>query len=456
MKKLAKRTVALMAVLMLFWAGFGVYLIKFFVSGDNWAAFPVNSHVYNDGILVAGTIVDAAGVLLASENNGRRIFSSDYTTRLSTLHVVGDTQGNIGTGLLTYYDTQLMGYNIFDGVFSLSGAGNTVYTTIDSRLCNAALKALNSRRGAVTIYNYKTGDIICMVSTPSFDPAAPPDLKSDQPDARYEGAYINRALSSTFTPGSIFKTVTLMAAIETLPDLRDLTFICSGSIEIDGDIVTCSGVHGRQNIDDAFAHSCNVAFAQLALRLGGDTLARYAKNAGLLTNFTTSGIPVAAGSFQAADPDTADLAWSGVGQYMDLVNPLAMARLMGAIANGGATVNPRLVSAVTTPIGLSLPGYGSGASHRLVSKSTAATLRDMLRYNTQSNYGDWRFPGLVVYGKTGTAEVGTDQMPHAWFTGFLDDPDHPYAFSVLIENGGSGLGQAIPLANTVLQLAVTL
>lgn len=454
MKKLAKRTVASMVVLALFWAGFGVYLVKLLIGGNKWAAFPVNSHVYADGVLVAGTIVDADGVTLASEQDGKRIYSPDYMTRVSTLHVVGDVMGNIGTGLLSTYKTQLMGYSILDGVYSPDGRGNTVYTTIDSRLCNTALRALGSRSGAVTVYNYKTGDIVCMVSTPGFDPADPPDLNAAGANARYEGAYINRALSATYSPGSIFKTVTLMAAIEKLPDLWDMTFTCTGSVEIGGEVITCSGVHGRENIHDAYAHSCNVAFAELALRLGGEAIARAAQSAGLLDRFSTSGIPVAAGRFDAAGPGTVDLGWSGVGQYMDLVNPLAMARFMGAIANGGATVNPRLVSAVTTPLGLSLPGYGRGASHRLISKSTAETLQKMMRYNVESYYGNGRFPGLTVCGKTGTAEMGPGQAPHAWFTGFLEDDAHPYAFSVIIEHGGTGLSEATKVANAVLQQAV--
>ena len=151
---------------------------------------------------------------------------------------------------------------------------------------------------------------------------------------------------------------------------------------------------------------------------------------------------------------TARLAWSGIGQYNDLVNPLAMARYMGAIAAQGRAVNPQLIDKVRTPLGL--PGaitWPSGHT-RLMSSSTADTLKQMLRYNVTSYYGEWRFPGLAVCAKSGTAEVAEGDAPHAWFTGFLDDPENPYAFAVIVENGGWGVSVAGAVANQVLQQLV--
>jgi peptidoglycan glycosyltransferase len=454
MKNLARRTVASLLVVAVFALGFGVYLVEYFVDGGDWAAFQVNGHVYADGVLATGSIIDRGGLPLAYVSGGRRSFSDDYATRVATLHVVGDAEGNIGTGLLSAYDTQLMGYNIFGGVYSITGQGNTLRATIDAGVCRAALKALGGMNGAAVVYNYISGDVICMVSAPGFDPESPPELSEDESGTEYDGAYINRNVSSTFTPGSIFKVITLAAAIEKLPELWDMEFECGGQTEVAGEIIKCTENHGRMNINDAFARSCNVAFAELSIKLGGETIRDYAQKAGWLDSFKMSGIPVAAGSYETAPDGTADLAWSGIGQYKDLVNPLAAARLMGAIANGGVAVDPRIVSQITTPLGLPAGIYGSGAAHRLFSAETANTLKEMLRYNVASYYGEERFPGLALGAKSGTAEVTEGSAPHAWFIGFLDDTEIPCAFAVFVEHGGWGVSVAGAAANEILQQAV--
>ncbi len=452
MKRIYKRTVAALLVVVLFVCGFGLYLFRYIKDGDEWVTFAVNRHAYTNGVLTTGSIYDRNGELLAGIEDGGRVFSDDYTVRRATLHVVGDAEGNIGTGLLTSYATTLMGYDLINGAYSRTGEGNSIYTTLDAELCATALNALGGSKGAVVVYNYETGEVVCMVSAPGFDPNDPPEI--DGEDDRYDGAYINRAISSTFTPGSIFKVVTLAAAIENLPDLWDKTFTCTGEIEVGGEIITCSGVHGTIGIEDALAMSCNVAFAQLSLELGAEKIERYAEKAGLLDSFDLGKLTVAGGRYDRAPEGSADLAWSGIGQYNDLVNPLAMARYMGAIAAQGRAANPQLIDKVRTPLGL--PGaitWPSGHT-RLMSSSTADTLKQMLRYNVTSYYGEWRFPGLAVCAKSGTAEVAEGDAPHAWFTGFLDDPENPYAFAVIVENGGWGVSVAGAVANQVLQQLV--
>ena len=100
-------------------------------------------------------------------------------------------------------------------------------------MCAAAGRALRGYDGAIGVYNYQTGEVYAMVSTQAIDPAFPPMQAQ-------EGAYINRFLSSVYTPGSIYKIVTLQAAIENLPDLEDRVFECKGKCEIGGEVITCS------------------------------------------------------------------------------------------------------------------------------------------------------------------------------------------------------------------------
>ena len=180
---------------------------------------------------------------------------------------------------------------------------------------------------------------------------------------------------------------------------------------------------------------------------------QYAKKAGLLDSLSVSGISTAAGSFTAAAEGSADLGWSGVGQYNDLVNPCAMMTLCGTIANRGTQVPPRLLLKETTAAGLRI-GHSPAEKHSgTLSSDTCALLASMMRRNVTEHYGQSSFGSLAVCAKSGTAEVGSDARPHSWFTGFVDDADHPLAFVVVVENGGSGASAAGSVAAKVLTAA---
>ena len=169
--------------------------------------------------------------------------------------------------------------------------GSDLYLTLDARYNYEAYRALGGHAGTVAVYNYKPGEILCMVSAPSYDPLNVPKILEE--NDRYKGAYLNRFLSSAFVPGSVFKTVTLPAALETLPDAETRTWNCTGSVQIGDETITCSGVHGEQTLKEAFAHSCNAAFAQIAEELGADTLRRYTEKAGLTSAYSVDGLPTA-------------------------------------------------------------------------------------------------------------------------------------------------------------------
>jgi peptidoglycan glycosyltransferase len=315
--------------------------------------------------------------------------------------------------------------------------------TIDADLNVTAYKALNGRKGTVAVFNYETGEILCMVSTPTYDPANPPTIQDG--DTNYEGVYLNRFLSSNFVPGSIFKLVTLAAAIENISDLYDRSFTCSGSMTVGDSTVTCTSSHGTQKIEDALANSCNCAFAEIALELGSDTIIKYAENYGLLDTQKIDGITTGKGTLDSAADGSPELAWLGIGQYTDTINPASFLRFVGAIANGGKAVEMKLIK----NDGL----FSSTDTEQLIKPGTATKLASMMNYNVYSKYGTGNFPGLEISAKSGTAEVGSGD-PHAWFTGFIENEDHPLAFIVLVENGGWGSSVAGSVANTVLQAAI--
>ena len=400
-----------------------------------------------------GRVLDRDGDVLSwVDENGNRAYYDNATVRKATLHVVGDAQGRIGSGALVAFADKLSGYNLLTGAYSPMGAGNDLYLTIDARLNYEAYTAMNGKKGAVAVYNYKTGEILCLFSSPTFDPESPPDIQEG--DTTYDGVYLNRALSSTFVPGSVFKTVTLAAAIENIPDLFSRTFTCTGSCQVGDDVVTCPSAHGEMDIYSAFAKSCNGVFAQLAVELGPEVMAAYTEKAGLTDRYSVSGLKTAAGSFQFSGASQNQLGWAGVGQFNDLVNPTSLMVYMGAIANGGKAAEPYLIRKTVSSLGIPSLPHITQRTGQLIDSRTAATVADFMANNVTETYGTKRFPNMELCAKSGTAEVGTGQTPHAWFAGFLRNEDAPYAFVVLVENGGGGNAVAGTVAGKVLNVIV--
>ena len=235
MRKIEKRSVFCLILAALLGIGLAFFCFRFVADGDDWASYPYNRHLYNNqGVLKGGTIIDSRGVVLSTlSEDGERVYNEDGTIRRATLHAVGDPAGNIGAGALTAFADKLSGYNLLTGAYSPLGTGNSVYLTIDSELNRVAYEALGGQSGTVGVYNYKTGEILCMVSAPTFDPADPPNIAADDP--AWDGVYVNRLLSANSIPGSIFKVVTLNAAIENIPDLFQRKWTCTGSVNIGGE-----------------------------------------------------------------------------------------------------------------------------------------------------------------------------------------------------------------------------
>ena len=424
MKQISRRAAALLLLALLIVCGCLLYVLRYVEHGQDWAAAYARE---NAG--ASGAIIDRNGLVLASFSPGESLFQPDRELRIANYHVTGDYYGRTGTGLLT-------GYQDFSLLTGSAYAGNAVlYLNTDAELNRRAYQVLAGRPGAVLIMDYRSGAILCMVSTPAIDP-----LEADpQPG---EGAYINRCLSAAFVPGSVFKLVTAAAAIESFPDLSERRFFCEGSVEIAGVTIRCSGCHGEQTFEQALSNSCNVAFAQLAVELGHETMLRSVRRYGFLDPQRLDGIPTAAGSFPQEFAGEPELGWAGVGQSTVLVCPFSLLRFVAAVANDGELAEPRLIR------------DGSlGSSSRFMKTDTARQLQRLMHYNVVNGYGEDRFPGLRLCAKTGTAERDGGSS-NAWFVGFLADQEHPYAFVVMIEGGGSGLLAAGSAANEILQYAV--
>ena len=452
MKKIERRAIVCVVLAMALAVGMGIFVFRYFTSAGKWASSAFNRHLYDaSGVLAAGTVLDRDGDILSQVVDGKRTYYQNETVRKATLHAVGDLQGRIGTGALNAFADDLTGYHLLNGAFGAQ-QGRELYLTIDARFNYEAYQALGGKRGTVAVYNYKTGEVLCMVSAPSYDPlAVPADIESNE---RYEGAYLNRFLSSTFTPGSVYKTVTLAAALEHLPDVESRTWECIGSVRIGEETIVCSGVHGEQDLKNGFANSCNVVFAEIAREMGVEPLKKQTEKAGLTSGYELESLPTAKGSFSWENISDGELAWAGVGQYKDQVNPCGLMVYMGAIANGGKAAQPRLIDKTVSSLGIpSLPRWGSKTG-TLISSHTAKTVAEWMAYNVEASYGASRFPNMDICAKSGTAEVGPEDAPHAWFAGFLQNEEAPYAFVVLVENGGGGSSVAGSVAAKVLDIMV--
>ena len=445
MKQVKRRTFLVLLLVFALCAGLAFFCVEYATKGGAWASFTANDNTHTDGRLNMGQILDRNGAVLYDAETGS--YAEDWITRISTLHAVGDSRGFIGTSARSAFADRMVG---FDPVFGTTGGGNRLYLTIDADLNETAYGLLAGYKGVVAVYNYQSGDVLCMVSSPTYDPLYPPTIADGDP--AYDGVYRNRLLSSTFTPGSIFKVVTTAAALEQLNGVSDRTFTCDGSYRIGDDVITCPHAHGEMDLYSAFANSCNCVYAQLAVELGGEVRQDYAEEAGLLNGISVSGLATAKGSFTVGE--SYELGWSGVGQYEDMVNPCTVLTLMGSIAKEGAPALPRLISKERSANGIPrlVPGRSSGKA--TFDKSTCQTLKEMMANNVAATYGQENFGDLKICAKSGTAEVESGAQPHAWFVGFLDDTEHPLAFVVLVENGGSGATVAGNIASQVLQQAV--
>ena len=448
MKKVSGRAIFPLILAIVLLAGTVLLCVRYFAKADGWVTFSGSPHVYTGVNLDGGVVTDRDGTLLLDSTDGRT-YSDDAATRTATMHLLGDRYGYIQAPLLGSFADDMIGFDKINGLYGAEGTEANAALTLSAAAQTAAYQALGNYHGTVGVYNYKTGEILCAVTSPSYDPDNMPDVDADTSGA-YDGVYVNRFFQAAYTPGSIFKIVTLAAAIETVPDWENLTFTCEGKTIIGGQEIICEGVHGTITLKQALAHSCNVAFGELAGKVGTKALMEYAEKLGLSESFECDGIPVKAGTVDLKDADAGDLAWAGIGQYTDQVNALTFMRAMGRIAGGGTGAEPYLMAKITRGE-KTVYEAKTEMSSRALKAETAAKMTEYLRNNVATIYGDGQFSGLNVCAKSGTAEH-EGETADAMFAGFCVDENCPLAFVVFVENGGSGSAVAAPIAAKVLQV----
>ncbi len=406
-------------------AGLLFFLAGYAAAGRTWASHPGNRHAYGSyGMPAGGTVTDRNGTLLADYSGNRSC--TDPCLRKSTVHWVGDRQGNIPIPAIRSKLDPIAHWDPINGLYRYPQEPETVKLTLDGELQKIASKAMEGRTGVVCVYNYRTGEVLCALSAPGYDP--------ENPEVT-QGMYWNRFTQASFVPGSVFKLVTTAAALEEWGDLDAWGYDCRGKA---GE-VTCPCAHGPQNLQQALANSCNCAYAALAKELGPERLEQYTKQFRVLEPVSLDGWKTAGGQAHFSRISEDDLAWAAIGQHEDLIDPCAFLAFLGAIAGNGRGAVPHI-----------LPGEPVQGP-RILSPATAQQLQKLMAGNVKTNYGTRHFPGMQVCAKTGTAQLGPGKAPNALLGGFVLDPEKPYAFLVIVQEAGAGKTVCIPIAAALLQ-----
>ena len=444
-------------------------------SGDDAAVIAAARNV------LRGEIVDRDGVRLAwnkRDKNGEpyRVYADN-----SLSGVIGYANRQFGTaGLENAWNAQLSGAVSADPLRELTrkfradpSDPESLKTTLVLQLQEAAARALGRNKGAVVMLDPRSGEILAMVSTPTYDASAIADPTTSQAtfDALKDDSrtpLLPRATQGLYVPGSSFKIVTSMAALGSGAITPATTYADQPRAEktgwlIDGFRVR-DGHHlftGNTALDyrEAIEVSCNIYFAETAVRTGSEALTDYATRLGfgapLPFDLPTapSQITNGGGGLPGGFKDRVELANAGYGQAEVLVTPLQMALVAATVANNGLLMKPHLVLESTGKAGTTT--IGPTAIGQVVAPGVAQEIGAAMRLAVNSDWGRIYTSGaalrnMVVAGKSGTAQLAQGQ-PHTWFIGFAPYDNPQVAIAVLVEHSGGGAVRASPIAGDLLR-----
>ncbi|MDA3792846.1 MAG: penicillin-binding protein 2 [Elusimicrobia bacterium] len=344
--------------------------------------------------------------------------------------------------------------------------GNDIILTIDWDLQEAAYRALGDRAGAVVAMEPDTGEILVWLSKPGFNPE---DFTLPFSKARAEKIFhdpkhplYDRNIQGEYAPGSLFKVVTALSALESGKADPNTEYTCRGSIRIgyDRKLYRCwkNTKHGRLDLKDAIANSCNVYFYQLGMETGVDIIRDMALRMGFskksqeIFDYENTGL-IPSASWKKKKFNRiwypGDSANMSVGQGYVLVNPMQLLKAFSAVAASGKVLKPRLVKMILSPEGEVIEKREPIVEKTLdIDKKNLAFLKKAMRSVTEYGTAQYLNLNMDVASKTGTAENphGED---HAWYAGFAPVENPRIAVVVLVENGGYGSVASMPVAREI-------
>ncbi|MBL1096213.1 peptidoglycan D,D-transpeptidase FtsI family protein [Streptomyces coffeae] len=371
---------------------------------------------------------------------------------------------------LTGNDDRLFFNRTIDMITGKKQRGGDVITTLNGKAQKAAYEGLGNKKGAVAALDPRTGKILALASTPSYDPSTiagaddAKEWKALQPKDNKDDPMLNRALRQTYPPGSTFKVVTAAAALENgkytdinAPTKSPLPWrlpLSTKNLDNEGNI-PCENATLRQ----ALRYSCNTVFGKLGDDLGKDKMREQAEKFGFGKEFLT---PVRANaSVYPEDMDRPSNAMSAIGQYDTRATPIQMAMVAAAIANDGKLMKPYMIDSLRAPNLSTIEQNKPEEMSQAVSPENARKLQDMMKTVVDEGTGTKaQIPNVEVGGKTGTAQhgVANSKNPYAWFISYAKGEDgSPVAVAVVIEgsdtirNDIAGGRLAAPIAKDVMK-----
>ena len=332
--------------------------------------------------------------------------------------------------------------------------GDNVTTTIRYDLQEAAYNALGNYDGAVVVMEPSTGKILAMVSKPTYNPNT---IEQDWESLQEGSALYNRATQGQYTPGSVFKMMTLLAYMESNSEsYSDYSYECIGEISINNKTIHCAGnkAHGLVDLKSSFAKSCNASFVNMMQKVD-ETVFQKLCNTLLFNQNLPIAFESSVSSFSISASDESSLKMdTAIGQGKTLVSPLHMAMLVSAVCNDGVVMRPQLVEVVKNDNGVTIDTTKSKEYKRIFTEKQVAVLSEYMREvvvnGTASRINK---DGYMAYGKTGTAQTTNDlNQTNAWFVGYAELDGKEVAIAVVVENSGTGSAYAVPVAEKIFDL----
>lgn len=435
--------------------------------------------------VLRGTIYDRdMNALTKSEITGDLTQSRSYVYGDLYSHALGYASQTYGfAGLESEYDEQLTtyselgtGFRSFLNDFSWDSlkkafetrgnekqkVGNSVVTTLNYNVQKTAYDALGNNKGAVVALDPSNGEVLAMVSKPSYNPNDLDNvIKKANSESAGESILLNRATSGKYAPGSTFKTITTASALANISGVTNRTFNDTGALDIGGGKTLSNaggGANGPVDLKQAFVKSSNFVYGSLAMELGNNKLKATAEKFGFNNTIPAEGFSIAESSFPSLESyEKGMIAQSGIGQASIVATPMQMALVCSTIANKGVMMQPTLVQKVVDMDGNNVSTISPKKYAQVLSSSDASTIKGYMQALV-SSHGWSSFNGLNAAGKTGTADHnnpdGTPAKPHSWFIGFAPADNPKVAVAVIVENGGFGADAAAPVAAQVMRSAL--